>query len=108
MNEKEPVTRYNRSVNLDPQMAERLQRVCEHLGVTVNSYLKLKIGEVVSRDEISLVPKQAADASVAIMERFIRAMAETESAVIEGEHQLELEVDEQPKATREPRAAKTK
>lgn len=109
MNEKEPVTRYNRSVNLDPQMAERLQRVCEHLGVTVNSYLKLKIGEVVSRDEVSLIPKQSADASAAILERFFQAASSAiEAAPTVGEEQLELEVDEQPQPARKPRAAKAK
>lgn len=107
MNEREPVARYNRSVNLDPQMAERLQRVCEHLGVTVNSYLKLKIGEVVAKDEISLIPKQSADAAAGILERFFQQAIEHEAAPADGEQQLELEV-EQPRPVRKPRAAKAK
>lgn len=106
MNEKEPVARYNRSVNLDRQMAERLQRVCDHLGVTVNSYLKLKIGEVVSRDETSLIPKQAADQSAAILERFFQAAGAT--LVDHQEQQLELDVNEEPKPGRKPRVAKAK
>lgn len=101
--DKEPVPKYTRSVNLDPHMAERLQRVCDHLGVTVNSYLKLKIGEVVSRDETSLVPKQVADQSAALLEQFFRA-----AMVVDEQGQLELEVDDQPKTTRKPRAPKAK
>lgn len=103
--DKEPVPKYTRSVNLDPHMAERLQRVCDHLGVTVNSYLKLKIGEVVSRDETSLVPKQVADQSAALLEQFFRAAG---AMVVDEQGQLELEVDEQPKATGKPRAPKAK
>lgn len=80
--EKEPAAKYTRSINLDPQMAERLQRVCDHLGVTVNSYLKLKIGELVSRDEITLIPKQQADQAGALLESFFRAAT---AASLEGE-----------------------
>lgn len=92
MTEKEPATKYSRSINLDPQMAERLQRVCDHLGVTVNSYLKLKIGEVVARDEISLVPKQAADQTNALVESFFRVAT---AQLVDGEKQAELDLDEQ-------------
>lgn len=92
--EKEPTTKYSRSINLDPQMAERLQRVCDHLGVTVNSYLKLKIGELVSRDEMTLIPKQAADQTNALVESFFRAAT---AQMLEGETQPGSEVHDQPK-----------
>lgn len=91
--EKEPATKYSRSINLDPQMAERLQRVCDHLGVTVNSYLKLKIGELVSRDEMTLIPKQSADQANALVESFFRAAT---AQLLEGEKQPGSEVHDQP------------
>lgn len=94
MTEKEPTTpaKYSRSINLEPQIAERLHRLCEHLGVTVNSYLKLEIGKVLARDETSLLPKQAIADQTAIVER---AMA-TLLGGLSGEQQLELDVSEQP------------
>lgn len=89
--EKEPVAKYTRSINLDPQMAERLQRVCDHLGVTVNSYLKLKIGELVSRDEMALIPKQTAHQSTALLESFFRAAT---AQLVESEKQPGSEVND--------------
>ena len=91
--QKEPQARYTRSVNLDPNMAERLQRVCDHLGVTVNSYLKLKIGEVVSKDEISLLVKDVGTDTAAQLERFFQhAFSQVNG---QREEQLELGVDDE-------------
>lgn len=69
--EAEPVTKYQRSVSLDQAMAERLHKVCEHLGVTVSAYLKQVIGEAVCRHEVSLLPhQQAASAEVMLADFF--------------------------------------
>lgn len=100
--QKEPQTRYTRSVNLDPNIAERLQRVCDHLGVTVNSYLKLKIGEVVSRDEISLLAKDAQSNAATQLERFFQYAVSQVSEP--AEEQLELGVDVEESKTQGKRS----
>ena len=68
--------KHQRTVTLTQDMAERLLRVCTHMGVTPSAYLKQVIGEAVCRHEGSLLPKQAADNSQAMMERFFANMAE--------------------------------
>jgi hypothetical protein len=83
-------------------MAERLQRVCDHLGVTVNSYLKLKIGEVVSKDEISLLVSDAKSDSAAQLEKFFQYAV---SQLAEpAEEQLELGVDVEESKTQGKRS----
>ncbi len=41
-----------RSVKLDSGVSDRLEVVCNHLGMTVNSYLLFVIGSAVSTHEI--------------------------------------------------------
>lgn len=45
--------KYIRSVRLDNKINERLIKICEHLGVSVNSYITSEIGRSISRDEVS-------------------------------------------------------
>jgi predicted DNA-binding protein len=74
--ENEPVGKYQRSVSLDQQMAARLHKVCEHLGVTVSAYLKQVIGEAVSRHEVTLLPKQQVESAEAMLLKFFETAAQ--------------------------------
>ncbi len=65
--ELEPVAKYQRTITLTQDIADRLQAVCEHLGVTASAYIKQAIGESVSRHEVSLKPQQMAINAEAIM-----------------------------------------
>lgn len=72
----EKADKYQRSVRLTREMADRLRAVCDHLGVNVGFYLTHAIGVAVSRDEASLLAKQSKDSSVELMTRFFEAMAQ--------------------------------
>ena len=86
--------KHQRTVTLTQDMAERLLRVCNHMGVTPSAYLKQVIGESVSRHEISLFPKQAADNQQAMLEKFFTTLGD----------QLQEEIQsEKPRATKAKR-----
>lgn len=89
----EPAGKYQRTITLTQDMADRLHAVCEHLGVTASAYLKQAIGEAVARHEVSLLAKQSKDNSMEVLTRFFEAMAQ------------EATTDDKPKR---PRAAKAK
>jgi len=42
-----------RTVRLTPDVDNRLQALCSHLGVNPNSYMIAEIGKAVARDEVS-------------------------------------------------------
>lgn len=92
----EPAGKYQRTITLTQDMADRLHAVCEHLGVTASAYLKQAIGEAVARHEVSLLAKQSKDNSMEVLTRFFEAMAQEAQ---------EPETDDKPKR---PRAAKAK
>ena len=60
-----------RSIRLTPEVLARLQAVCEHLGVTVGSYITQEVGRAVARDEVSLLAKQSKDSSLEMLARMI-------------------------------------
>jgi len=74
--EVEPVAKYQRTITLTQDIADRLQAVCEHLGVTASAYIKQALGEAVSKHEVSLLAKQSKDGSLEILERMFSAMAD--------------------------------
>jgi hypothetical protein len=74
--EVEPVAKYQRTITLTQDIADRLQAVCDHLGVTASAYIKQALGESVSRHEVSLLAKQSKDSSLEILERLFTAVAE--------------------------------
>lgn len=94
--EVETVAKYQRTITLTQDIADRLQAVCDHLGVTASAYIKQALGEAVSRHEVSLVAKQSKDSSMEMLERFF-------ATVLEQSNQEEL-----PDAPRPKRAVKTK
>lgn len=60
-----------RSIRLTPEVLARLQAVCEHLGVTVGSYITQEVGRAIARDEASLMAKQTKDGSLSMLARLI-------------------------------------
>lgn len=95
----EPVGKYQRSVALDKAMADRLHKVCEHLGVTVGAYLKQAIGESVCRHELTLFPKQTGQNMEAMLAKFFEEVAQMAA---------EEKANEQEQPVRKPRASKAK
>ena len=57
----------SRSIRLTHEISARLQAVCDHLGVTVGSYLTAEIGRAVCRDEISLSVKNTQNDAMAML-----------------------------------------
>lgn len=85
--------KHQRTITMTQDMAERLLRVCEHMGVTPSAYLKQVIGESVCKHEVALLPKQAADNQMGMMERFFAGLAE----------QLQEERNEEPRQAKAKR-----
>jgi hypothetical protein len=52
---EEKKKKVGRTVNLESSVNDRLISLCAHLGVNPNSYLLNKIGEAISKDEVSYV-----------------------------------------------------
>lgn len=71
----EPVAKYQRTITLTQDIADRLQAVCEHLGVTASAYIKQAIGESVSRHEVSLRPHQMAGNAETMLAKFFESVA---------------------------------
>lgn len=53
MTDKKP--KVGRTVKLEGDINDRLLALCAHLGVNPNSYLVNKIGEAISKDEVSYI-----------------------------------------------------
>jgi|TARA_B100001059_G_C17795493_1_gene562795 hypothetical protein len=51
----EKKAKVGRTVKLESDINDRLLSLCEHLGVNPNSYLINKIGEAISKDEVSYI-----------------------------------------------------
>jgi len=47
-----------RSIRLNPEIHERLVALCDHLGVTPNSYIVQAIGKAISQDEMAFKIQQ--------------------------------------------------
>lgn len=67
-----------RTVNLDPDLNDRLISLCSHLGVNPNSYLLNEIGKAVSRDEVSFFASRHADNSSSVLKQFFEEAAKAE------------------------------
>jgi|TARA_B110000211_G_C14058535_1_gene544486 hypothetical protein len=52
---EEKKKKVGRTVNLESSVNDRLISLCAHLGVNPNSYLLNKIGEAISKDEVSYI-----------------------------------------------------
>ena len=61
-----------RTIRLTPEVLARLQAVCEHLGVTVGSYITQEVGRAVARDEVSLLAKQSKVSSLEMLARILQ------------------------------------
>lgn len=68
-NEEQQHTRstVGRTIRVSTDVMTRLQAVCDHLGVTVGSYLTAEIGRAVCRDEISLSVKNTQNDAMAML-----------------------------------------
>ena len=68
-NEEQQHTRSTvaRTIRVSTDVMTRLQAVCDHLGVTVGSYLTAEIGRAVCRDEISLSVKNTQNDAMAML-----------------------------------------
>jgi adenosine deaminase len=71
----EPVAKYQRTITLTQDSADRLQAVCEHLGVTASAYIKQAIGESVARHEVSLRPHQMAGNAELMLAKFFESVS---------------------------------
>ena len=69
--------KHQRTVTLNQDIADRMFRVCNHLGVTPSAYLKQIIGEAVSKSEQVLFPQDMARNTEAMMERFFSGIAQS-------------------------------
>lgn len=95
----EPVGKYQRSVALEQHVADRMHKVCEHLGVTAGAFMKQAIGEAVSRHEISLFPKQTGQNMELMLAKFFEEVVK-EAA--------QDKSDAEPATTKRPRTLKAK
>ena len=68
-----------RTIRLTPEVLARLQAVCEHLGVTVGSYITQEVGRAVARDEMSLLAKQSKDSSLERLARILQEAAKEDN-----------------------------
>ncbi|MNE26628.1 hypothetical protein D3C80_1200010 [compost metagenome] len=67
-----------RSIRLTTDVMTRLQAVCDHLGVTVGSYITQEIGRAVARDEVSLQAKRSADGSLEMLAQMLQQATKEE------------------------------
>lgn len=61
-----------RSIRLTTDVMARLQVVCDHLGVTVGSYMTAEIGRAVARDEVALQAKRTSDNGLEMLARVLQ------------------------------------
>lgn len=64
-----------RTVRLSVDVMARIQAVADHLGVSVGAYLTQAIGASLSRDEMSLKPKQTQDEILLMIARMMEQAA---------------------------------
>jgi len=55
MTDADKKPKVGRTVKLESDINDRLLSLCAHLGVNPNSYLVNKIGEAISKDEVSYI-----------------------------------------------------
>lgn len=60
-----------RTLRLEPDLNDRLVSLCAHLGVNPNSYLLNKVGEAISRDEVSYIATRNSDTQKEQLAAFI-------------------------------------
>ena len=65
-----------RSVRLTTAIDTRLVALCEHLGVTPNSYLVGVIGKAIATDEMAFLAKSNSNDMVKILESFASMASE--------------------------------
>lgn len=74
--ELEPQAKYQRTITLNQDIADRMSAVCEHLGVTGSAYIKQVIGEAVARHEVSLFARQSKDSTAEVFAQLLSMMGE--------------------------------
>lgn len=62
------------TVRLTPNMNDRLEALCEHLGTNRNSYLVNAIGKAISKDEMSFMVQQNSTEMFSQLSTFINAI----------------------------------
>lgn len=77
MEDKKP--KIGRTVKLEHNLNERLIALCAHLGVNPNAYLLNKIGEAVSRDEVSYLASTHVNGQQAAIEKLFAALMEDQT-----------------------------
>lgn len=75
MTEKKP--KVGRTVKLESDINDRLLSLCEHLGVNPNSYLVNKIGEAISKDEVSYIASRHVSNQNKELVKFFEALAKS-------------------------------
>lgn len=64
-----------KTIRLTQDIVDRLNVLCDHLGVTPGAYIVGEVGKAISRDEVALCAKQTTDKSSLLLEEFLRDMA---------------------------------
>lgn len=91
MSVEEKEGRHARSVRLTTSVNDRLIALCDHLGVTPNSYLVGVIGKAVATDEMAFLAKTNQSDMVKILEGFVSSASN--EIVDNKEIQLTLDQD---------------
>lgn len=92
MSIEEKEGRHARSVRLTTSINTRLINLCEHLGVTPNSYLVQAIGKAITQDEMHFKVGQSGDSVIEMMNILKSEMGNVDALERE-ERQLPLDKD---------------
>ena len=65
----------NKSIKITADLNNRLNALCEHLGVNPNAYLLNEVGKAISRDEVAFMATKAAAESQAKQAAFFDMIA---------------------------------
>lgn len=90
MSIEEKEGRHARSVRLTTSVNDRLIALCDHLGVTPNSYLVGVIGKAVATDEMAFLAKSNSNDMVKLLEGFVT----TTTQQIEDHKEVQLTLDQ--------------
>lgn len=69
----------NKSIKITADLNNRLNALCEHLGVNPNAYLLNEVGKAISRDEVAFMATKAAAESQAKQAAIFDLMLQAES-----------------------------
>ena len=83
-----------RTIRLTPDVDQRLEALCQHLGTNVNAFLITKIGEIVSTSELAFISKNNSNDMLSQVTSFMSSLQESiDENSINQEKQLPLDKD---------------